>query len=320
MRNLEVQYSEMHAISRGVDENNPSAKNNTNSPTRSYPVSTEPLEQRRLFTDNIQERVPEKDEDFSFQKLRGRAVEMEKKTMGSVMRTPTKQSLVDSLKKQEDFSFQVLREKALKLETRSHANEVKLEDSSAKKDNITRSQGEKMDTQTADKKRSEPSSSPQPKKSDRNANGKESAYTPNRLNKYYKQRIDKEEVKATDMSHASVKKLSQWLADKPFETHKKPVVARKGAHIVTKARVFEKDYTVTVMEEMNKQYFPAGKVSEGKQWLEKAFKNVEESDESKSEELEPCSVSDKAKIFENAFKSKRRSTMGVDTRALYGET
>lgn len=329
MSSSSVEFGEIPPISIGVNENDQSLKKYTRSSTRGYPVSTEPLEQRRLSTDNIREYIPEKEEDFSFQKLRGKALEMERKTIESVMKTPTKchsgtgfpgnkQSIDDSLKQKEDFSFQALREKALKMEKRSQASEVKHDDSSTRKaSNRSQSQkmqGEKMNTCAIIKKRSEPSSPLITKKSDNSTSGKES-YTPNRLNEYYKQRINKQEVEATDMSHASVKKLSQWLAENPFENHKKPVVARKGVHIVTKARVFEKDYDVTVIEEVKKQDFPTGKVSECKQRLQNAFKIVEDSEESKSD------VSDKAKIFENAFKAKRPSTKErVDTRALYGET
>jgi hypothetical protein len=284
-------------------------------------VTLEPLEQRSLHTDNIQVSNPEKEEDFSFQKLRGRALELERKVMeSSGSRTPiknvcNKKSIANSTKQQEDFSFQALREKALKLEKRALAD-PRVEDLSNRKE-ISRLDEQKTNPVSLDKKRSEPTSTPT-KKTDIGPNGKES-YTPNRLNKYYKQRIKKEEVEATDMSHASVQKLSQWLAEKPFEKHKKPVVTRKGVHIVNKARVFEKDYTATVLEEINKQYFPSGKVSKGKQWLEKAFKNTDDNDESNSEESEQIHVSDKAKLFENAFKaSKRRTTMCVDTRALYG--
>jgi hypothetical protein len=264
---------------------------------------------------------PEKEEDFSFQKLRGRALELERKVMeSSGSRTPiknvcNKKSITNSTKQQEDFSFQALREKALKLEKRA-LTDPRVEDLSNRKE-ISRLDEQKTNPVSLDKKRSEPTSTPT-KKTDIGPNGKES-YTPNRLNKYYKQRIKKEEVEATDMSHASVQKLSQWLAEKPFEKHKKPVVTRKGVHIVNKARVFEKDYTATVLEEINKQYFPTGKVSKGKQWLEKAFKNTDDNDESNSEESEQIHVSDKAKLFENAFKaSKRRTTMCVDTRTLYG--
>jgi len=301
MRSLQIQYA--NSISNGVDENDPSLKINN---------------ARQLTRDSIPEGENEKDDEFSFQKLRGRALEMEKKTLGDPMRTPNKsikQPMGDSSKQKEDFSFQTLRAKAVQLESRSNSNENKLDETSTRKATNILSRGKSA---SVDKKRSEPSS-PRPSKSRRSANEKES-YTPNRLNKYYKQRINKEEVEATDMSHASVKKLSQWLADNPFEQHKKPVVARKGVHIVTKAKVFEKDYTVTVMAEMNNQYFPTGKVSEGKLWLEKAFKNVDETEQSNAEVLEQFSVSDKAKIFENAFKAKRRSTMSVDTRTLYGDT
>ena len=120
------------------------------------------------------------------------------------------------------------------------------------------------------------------------------SFTPSRY--CFKPKIKKEEVEATDDQNASVKKLSAWLSNDPFD-NKKKVVIRKSAHIISKARAYENDLCDTVIKE--KDQFRAGKVSEKKSWLRDAFNNEKEDNEN---EL-TFSVTKKKKIFENAFKN-----------------
>lgn len=121
-------------------------------------------------------------------------------------------------------------------------------------------------------------------------------------------KIKKEEVEATDNSIASVQKLSQWLSDDPFQK-KKQIVIRRGAQIAQKSRAFEKDEILQSLSggshknesrvEREREHFPVGKVSQGKNWLEHAFgeRNVEQ-------EEELSGVLGKQKMIENAFKRK----------------
>lgn len=55
----------------------------------------------------------------------------------------------------------------------------------------------------------------------------------------FKPKINKNEIQATNGKSASVKKLSQWLDNDPFESHKKQLPLRRGRNIVNKSRIFE---------------------------------------------------------------------------------
>lgn len=61
-------------------------------------------------------------------------------------------------------------------------------------------------------------------------------------NKYrFKPRITKEEVQATDNGYAPVEKLAKWLSDDPFEKKKKVSTIRKGAKVIAKSKMFERE-------------------------------------------------------------------------------
>jgi hypothetical protein len=130
------------------------------------------------------------------------------------------------------------------------------------------------------------------------------AFNPNRFK--FGPKVKREEVQATDNTHASVQKISQWLSDDPFEK-KKQVVIRRGMQIVQKSRAFEQDQVLKHMDggnrketrvEREKEHFPQGKVSQGKNWLKSAF------GEGKEEEVqeEVSGVLAKQKMISNAFK------------------
>ena len=96
-------------------------------------------------------------------------------------------------------------------------------------------------------------------------------------------RIKKEEVEATDNKNASVQKISQWLGNDPFGNRKQRVLVRQGSEIMVKSRLFEHDDVVQMREkevasEKELQHFPAGKVSQGKKWLQTAFVEEKEDD------------------------------------------
>uniref|UniRef100_A0A7S3PYR9 Uncharacterized protein n=1 Tax=Chaetoceros debilis TaxID=122233 RepID=A0A7S3PYR9_9STRA len=129
------------------------------------------------------------------------------------------------------------------------------------------------------------------------------AFNPNRFK--FTNKIRKEEVQATDETIASVKKLSQWLGDDPFEK-KKQIVIRKGEQISKKAQAFEHEELLncaTRRKDISKvqndrQHFPEGKVSQGKSWLKSAFGESEEED-CKNEPND--SVFERKRILETSF-------------------
>jgi hypothetical protein len=87
--------------------------------------------------------------------------------------------------------------------------------------------------------------------------------------------VNKEEVKATDDSHASVASLSKWLASDPTSAKKKRHV-RRGRNIISKSRQFEKDLkNVVIMEESK---IARGAVGDRKKWLQSAFRSSVEED------------------------------------------
>lgn len=117
--------------------------------------------------------------------------------------------------------------------------------------------------------------------------------------------VKKEEVEATDNSMASVQKLSQWLSDDPFQK-KKQIIIRKGEQVANKSRAFESDEVLKILVggnkkdsrvEREKEHFPVGKVSQGKNWLQNAFGE-------KKEEEQISGVLAKQKMIERAFKKK----------------
>ena len=87
----------------------------------------------------------------------------------------------------------------------------------------------------------------------------------------HKPKISKEEVQATNDGYASVQKLSKWLESKPYEETKTPSgPLRKGAKVITKSRVYEKDQNRLVLTDPALRDASVD-VSDKKKWLESVF-------------------------------------------------
>ena len=135
-----------------------------------------------------------------------------------------------------------------------------------------------------------------------------------------KPRIKKEDVEATDSKRVSVKTLSSWMSDDPFE-QKKVRTVRTGRNVVAKSRVFEKEKEMSADRQCD---IRAGSVEERLAWLSGAFKHEGDEngaavtsaqekkvvrpyqakpkrDEKPSEENELMSVRDKKEWLSKAF-------------------
>ena len=89
---------------------------------------------------------------------------------------------------------------------------------------------------------------------------------PNPVRFRMKPKINKEDVEATDDKRVSVKTLSAWISDDPFE-QKKLKHIRSGIRVINKSRVFESDKKkIDVQVE-------SGSVHEKQAWLSSAFKH-----------------------------------------------
>ncbi|KAL7464692.1 hypothetical protein ACHAXS_005029 [Conticribra weissflogii] len=99
-----------------------------------------------------------------------------------------------------------------------------------------------------------------------------------------KPKISKEDVQATDDKRVSVKTLSEWISDDPFE-QKKVRQVRSGAKVIAKSRAFETDQ---VSEAAKKVEVKLGSVHEKQAWLSGAFKQ-----ESSDGRPKPAFASDK---------------------------
>ena len=268
------------------------------------------VEQQTNKTSKGQEFVKE-EEDFSFQTLRQRAIE--KSNGGKV-----KSCNITKEEDEEDFSFQKLKERAINPnKSNNKAKVVSKNDSHCVSNPTTPAKRTTSLPKTPihDPKRvtvpsrvgttfSTPKKSATPVPSSKG--------TPFDPNKYkFTPKIRKEEIQATDNSHASVHKLSQWLANDPFDK-KKQIVIHKGEQIADKARVFENEGAVHGIIEKKqsrvdreREYFRQGGVSEGKQWLRNAFGSSSHdhvNDDVKEEEL---GVLDKKRMFEEGVAFKK---------------
>ena len=85
-----------------------------------------------------------------------------------------------------------------------------------------------------------------------------------------KPRIKREDVEATDDKRVSVKTLSSWMSNDPFE-QKKVRTIRSGSNIIAKSRVFEQDKVAVQRKECGD--IRAGSVEERQAWLSGAFKH-----------------------------------------------
>jgi hypothetical protein len=255
------------------------------------------------------------DEDFSFQTLRQRAIE--KSNAGSAKGIKRKEE-------EEDFSFQKLKERAINPDKSNNKNnKAKVvakydhrhvsnpattpgrRTTSLPRTPLDDSKGvmipSRLGTNFSTPKKG---ATPTPKKG-----------TPFDLNTYkFTPKIRKEEVQATDNSHASVHKLSQWLADDPFEK-KRQIMIHKGDQIASKAKIFEKEETVhgeiekkQSRVEREREYFREGGVSEGKQWLRNAFGSNPQDDANVDINEEDLGVLHKKRMFEEgvAFKKTKK--------------
>ena len=140
-----------------------------------------------------------------------------------------------------------------------------------------------------------------------------SSYKTSRINsngfQFNPRKINKEDVQATDSSNASVENIAKWLTDDPFQKRKQ-ILIRKGDQISVKAQAFEEREVLQMQSQTKigsrvqreRQHFPEGKVSQGKDWLQNAFGESMEEDK---EGDESSSVLDKRNMFESSFNRKR---------------
>lgn len=288
----------------------------------------ESTRQRNSNDDNIDK------EDFSFQKLKQKAVGME---ASSIKKNGHKIN-----EEVEDFSFANLRQKALmttpskRLGGKTIAPSTPFRNSSYKKSQHrvvphticgkgcrpTSSIIAPIPFSLQNRSNSAPKTRPRVEldvnigsktsvnvSEKKNHSTSKSTFNPNRFQ--FKPKIKKEEIQATNDTHASVKKLSQWLSDDPFEK-KKQLLIRKGEQIANKAKIFEAEEVLNETLQLNcqsraqreRQYFPEGKVSNGKDWL----KNHAFGDKTKSHDSDDsdqnCGVMEKKKQIEAALKMR----------------
>ena len=139
-----------------------------------------------------------------------------------------------------------------------------------------------------------------------------------------KPRIKKCDVEATDDKRVSVKTLSSWMSDDPFEQKKNVRIMRTGHNVITKSRAFEKDQELKADRQCD---IKPGSVEERLAWLSGAFKHdgdentqpfygekkvvrtyqsTHKKEEKPSEEpkLELMSVREKKEWLSKAFKNK----------------
>lgn len=281
--------------------------------------------------------VPNKDEDFSFQALKQRALKLEgKNPLAPTPKQAQGQRRTDNL---EDYSFKKLKEKALNGPNTPLRNKSTSTMNTQAPKTPMRTPAKRSIPMTPQSIGSKTKSRcctplrphiPMPMNSSSQCSRSSSTLqktihkgqevsTPNRsgvtatvtngttFNPHrfkFGPKVKKEEVQATDDTNASVQKISQWLSDDPFGK-KKQVVIRRGMQIVQKSRAFEQDQVLKQMVDGNrkesrvereKEHFPQGKVSQGKNWLKSAFGEEEEVQE------EVSGVLAKQKMISNAFK------------------
>ncbi|KAL7531144.1 hypothetical protein ACHAXR_003868, partial [Thalassiosira sp. AJA248-18] len=87
-----------------------------------------------------------------------------------------------------------------------------------------------------------------------------------------KPRIKKKDVEATDDKRVSVKTLSSWMSNDPFE-QKKVRTIRSGHKIIAKSRIFEKDTALAASRQCD---IKAGSVCEKQAFLNQAFKHEDD--------------------------------------------
>ena len=85
-----------------------------------------------------------------------------------------------------------------------------------------------------------------------------------------KPRIKKSDVEATDSKRVSVKTLSSWMSDDPFEQKKGIRTVRTGRNVISKSRTFEKERETRLDRQCD---IKAGSVEDRSAWLSGAFKH-----------------------------------------------
>ena len=256
-------------------------------------------------------------EDFSFQKLKQKAIGLEKAVVHNNGIGANSNAFHNNVNgSDEDFSFQTLRQKALtpiKNKTNKPQNHRIVPHTICGQSrrlvppqapivpsNVSHSRPKSTTKEEAIAKQ-------QPLQHTVN-NCKNTTFNPNRFQ--LKPKIRKEDVQATNDTMASVQKLSQWLSDDPFEK-KKQLLIRKGEQIACKSKAFEHEELVngllkTTKEsraQREKHYFPEGKVSHNKEWLQNhAFGDKKKVENGENDHV--CGVMEKKKMIEAALKSK----------------
>jgi len=288
--------------------------------------------------------IYDSNEDFSFQKLKTKALGTQKSTTKlCIQGGEDKQS-----NENEDFSFQKLKDKALDVErngpatpiqrikkNRCHHTPIKTPTRNTPSRIISaphtvcgKSQHRPLAplpqlpslyntrSRSAPRKRLDDNEQYNHKNNSTSKSHIEKATAPlkgtttfNKNKFQFKPKIKKEEVQATNDSIASVQKLSKWLSDDPFDK-KKQLHIRKGEKIATKSKLFEIEELVSghlskkesrVKREM--LYFPEGKVSKNKDWLQQAFGEGKKEQDACVED-QSLSIIEKKKLIESAFKKK----------------
>ena len=149
------------------------------------------------------------------------------------------------------------------------------------------------------------------------------ATTPIKFNA--KPRIKKADVEATDSKRVSVKTLSSWMSNDPFE-QKKVRTIRSGTKVIAKSRIFEKDQVLAASRTCD---IKTGSVGDKQAWLNGAFKHegeevvpqtvreqkvrpyqMKKKEETPVKELK--SVQDKKEWFSKAFQKSDGDQSGID--------
>ncbi|GFH47924.1 hypothetical protein CTEN210_04400 [Chaetoceros tenuissimus] len=218
--------------------------------------------------------VPSNDEDFSFKKLQKRAFKMEERNPLSCTKNKTETRDTE----EEDFSFQKLKEKALGQQKQKKQIRPTLKTPNKNPSSLSKPMTPSQNTGMVKPKQFTPTVPTEKPKLTRGSSAKTTTFNPQKYR--FGTKVKQEEVQATDETHASVQKLSQWLSDDPFEK-KKTIVVRRGMNIIQKSRAFEQNQVSQLVDsvqnknvsrvERERQHFPQGKVSQGKSWLKGAF-------------------------------------------------
>ena len=110
-------------------------------------------------------------------------------------------------------------------------------------------------------------------------------------------KLKAEDVQATDDRRVSVKTLSTWMNDDPFEKNQKRPI-RRGARVIAKSRIFEKQTDNIGLD------IQVGSVQNKQDWLKEAFK-TDRSDANTATKRSLPSSAEEASSYQ--LKKKRES-------------